>query len=138
MMPASTNGGGQTAIPGPLDVCKTPSPGGPIPLPYPNLAMLTQAKGGTCSKKVKILNKKTAVHTTEIGMSSGDEPGTIGGVVSNKFKGPCKFQVGSAKVKAEGKKMAHLGARTAHNGNNANMPAGAQVAPSQSKVLVMP
>ena len=64
MMPAATNGGGQFATPGPLDICKTPTPGGPVPMPYPGLAMLAQGKGKTFSKKVKILNKKTGYHTS--------------------------------------------------------------------------
>ena len=42
MFPASTNGGGQCAVPGPLDACKTPTPGGPVPLPYPNFGCATQ------------------------------------------------------------------------------------------------
>lgn len=138
MMPASTNGGGQIALPGPLDSCKTPSPGGPVPMPYPNLSMLTQLKGGTCSSKLKIGNKKAAVQGSETSMSTGDEAGTAGGgVVSNQFKGGCKLKAGG-KVKAEGKKVAHVSVATAHNGNNANNPTGVQVAPSQTKVLVSP
>ena len=140
IMPASTNGGGSDAtFP---DVCKTPAPPAPspIPIPYPNMAQCTQAKGGTCSKKVKIKNKKTIVKGTEISMSSGDEAGNAGGgVKSNKFKGPCAYKLGSSKVKAEGKKVCYAGSMVAHNGAaNANMPAGAQVAPSQTKVKVMP
>ncbi|MFQ5757342.1 MAG: DUF4150 domain-containing protein, partial [Acidiferrobacterales bacterium] len=106
MLPASTNGGGQCA--GFPDVCKTPSPAGPVPIPYPNVAMLTQSKGRSCSRRVKILNKKTATVKTEISMSSGDEAGTAGGgVVSNKIKGPARFKKGSSKVKAEGRPIAH-------------------------------
>jgi hypothetical protein len=139
MIPASTNGGGQTlSFP---DTCMTPgvSAGAPGPLPYPNIAMLTQAKGGTCSDKVKMSNKKTVVHTTEISMTSGDEAGNSpGGVVSSKFKGPAKFKSGSSKVKAEGKKVVYLGCMIGQNGSNANMPAGTQIAPSQTKVTVMP
>ncbi len=105
MMPASTNGGGQCMTPGPTDVCKTPSPAGPVPLPYPNIAMLNQADGGTCSDKVKIDGKKTAVKGTKISMSSGDEPGVTGGVVSSKFKGECELKLGSSSVKAEGKQI---------------------------------
>ena len=138
MFPASTNGGGQcAAFP---DVCKTPTPGGPVPIPYPNIAMLTQIKGSTASKKVKILNKKTATTKTEISMSSGDEAGSAGGgVVSNKFKGSAKFKKGSSKVKVEGSPIVHLTSMVGQNGgSNANMPAGAQVAPSQTKVTVMP
>jgi hypothetical protein len=121
------------------DVCKTPTPGGPVPIPYPNIAMLTQANGGTCSSKVKIAGKKAVTTSTEISMSSGDEAGSAGGgVVSNQIKGCAKFKKGSSKVKVEGKPIVHLTSMTGQNGNNANMPAGAQIAPSQTKVRVMP
>jgi len=138
MFPASTNGGGQCA--GFPDVCKTPTPGGPVPIPYPNMAMLTQAKGSSCSSRVKIINKKTATTKTEISMSSGDEPGNAGGgVISSKFKGPAKFKKGSSKVKVEGSPICHLTSMVGLNGgSNANCPAGVQVAPSQTKVLVAP
>ncbi|MFN0151311.1 MAG: DUF4150 domain-containing protein [bacterium] len=136
-MPASTNGGGQClAFP---DVCKTPSPAGPIPIPYPNIAMLTQASSGTIAKKVKIDGKKAVMKDSEISMSSGDEAGSAGGgVVSNSIKGPAKFKNGSSKVKVEGKPLVYIGCMAGQNGSNANMPAGAQVAPSQTKVLVIP
>jgi Domain of unknown function (DUF4150) len=137
MFPISTDGGGQCAcFP---DVCKTPSPGGPIPIPYPNMAMLTQAKGDTVSSKVKVMGKKVATVATEISMSSGDEPGSVGGVVSNKFKGPAKFKKGSSKVKVEGNEAVYHTSMIGQNGvSNANNPAGTQVAPSQMKVTVMP
>lgn len=138
MFPATTKAGGQMVTTGPVDACKTPTPGGPVPMPYPNIAMGTQFSSGTLSSKVKIVNKATALENSEVSMSSGDEPGTVGGVMSNKFKGPLKMKSGSSKVKAEGKKVAHLTSMTGHNGNNANVPVGAQVAPSQAKVIVMP
>jgi len=138
MMPALTKGGGQcAAFP---DVCKTPSPAGPVPIPYPNMAMLTQAKGGTLSNKVKIVGQPTYVEGSEISMSSGDEPGSAGGgVVSNKIKGPCQMKMGSSSVKAEGKGISYLAVMVGHNGvANHNMPAGANVAPKQTDVTVMP
>ena len=138
-MPATTNGGGNcAAFP---DTCMTPgvSAGAPGPLPYPNMAMCTQAKGSSCSSKVKVSNKKIMTKGSEISMSSGDEAGNSpGGVMSSKFKGPAKFKLGSSRVKAQGKKIAYIGCMVGHNGSNANMPAGAQVAPSQTKVKVMP
>lgn len=138
MFPATTNGGGQCF--GFPDVCKTPTPGGPVPIPYPNIAMCTQAKGSSCSSKVKIAGKKACTTKTEISMSSGDEAGTAGGgVVSNKFKGPARYKKGSSKVSVEGAPAVHLTSLVGLNGgNNANMPAGLQVAPSQTKVTVMP
>ena len=132
---ASTNGDGQCMIfP---DVCKTPAPPAPpVPIPYPNIAMLTQIDGGTASDKVKIMGKKTATKGTEISMSSGDEAGSIGGVKSNKIKGKAKCKKGSSKVKVEGKEMAYH--TTMWSQNDDNHPSGVQVAPSQQKVKVTP
>jgi hypothetical protein len=136
MFPASTKGGGTCAIPGPADACKTPTPGGPVPMPYPNIAQCAQANDA--SSKVKICGSQTLTMKSKIPMSSGDEPGTIGGVVSNCFKGEVQYKKGSSKVKAEGESVVHLTSMTGHNGSNANMPAGVQVAPSQTKVLLAP
>jgi hypothetical protein len=139
MFPASTKGGGQCVTPGPTDVCKTPSPAGPVPIPYPNIAMLTNASGSTVSTKVKILNKEVATQKTEISMSTGDEAGSAGGgVISNKIKGEAKYKTGSSKVKAEGQKIVYVTCMVGQNGSNANMPASLQVAPSQTKVMVGP
>lgn len=139
MFPASTKGGGQCM--GFPDVCKTPAPPAPFaPIPYPNIAMCNQADGGTCSSKVKILNKEVCTTKTEISMSSGDEAGSAGGgMVSSKMKGPAIYKKGSSKVKVEGAPMVHLTSMVALNGgSNANTPPGNQIAPSQTKVTVMP
>lgn len=137
MLPVTTKAAGQcVAFP---DVCKTPTPGGPVPIPYPNIAMLPQGKGGTFAAKVKIDNQKVATTKSEIMMSTGDEPGTVGGVISNRFKGPAKFKMGSVKVKIEGANVVRLTSMIGQNGvANANHPAGTQVSPSQVKVSVMP
>src|SRR5438128_458146 len=133
---ASSNGGGQClAAP---DVCNVPAPPAPpIPTPFPNTAQLTQADGGTCSSKVKIMGKNAVMVDTEITMSSGDEAGSIGGIVCGKIKGAAKFKQGSGKVKIEGKAAAYQGAMVGQNDDsNSNMPAGHQVDPSQTKVSV--
>ncbi|MFO1078563.1 MAG: DUF4150 domain-containing protein [Planctomycetota bacterium] len=138
MFPATTKGGGKCM--GFPDVCKTPSPGGPVPIPYPNIAMPNQADGGTCSSKVKILGKEVCTTKTEISMSSGDEAGSAGGgVVSSKMKGPAQYKKGSSKVKVEGSPIVHLTSMVGLNGGgNANTPPGNQIEPSQTKVTVMP
>lgn len=59
------------------DVCKTPAPGGPIAIPYPN----TTLAGDTGAKKVKIERKEILSPSSKISRSSGDEPGAAGGVV---------------------------------------------------------
>lgn len=135
MLPASSKGGGQCVATGP-DVCKTPSPGGPVPTPYPNLAQVSGASG-TCAK-VLIQKKQTVTVASSMSSSKGDEAGTLGGVVSNMNRGKVSYKKGSSKVFAKGKKVCHATSVTAHNGNNANIPVGAQVAPSQTKVMVSP
>lgn len=138
MFPASNNGGGDCFCT--PDVCKTPAPPAPpVPIPYPNTAMLTQADGGTCSDKVKIVGKKTATKITEITVSTGDEAGNLGGVVSNTFKGRAKYKKGSSKVKVEGNEIVYHTTMIGQNGgSNPNDPVGTQVSPSQTKVSVSP
>jgi hypothetical protein len=133
MMPASTTMNGQCL--GTPDTCKTPAPSGTVPVPYPNIAMCMQASSGV-STKVKIMNMSAILMNSKIPMSSGDEAGSIGGVVSNMIKGEVAYKKGSSKIKVEGKAQAYISCTTGHNGSNANMPAGAQIAPSQTMVMV--
>ena len=134
MLPASTKGGGQCfAFP---DACKTPTPAGPVPIPYPNIGMVNQVTGE--STKVKFSGKGVVTKKSKMTRSQGDEAGTAGGVVSGVNMNQVLYKKGSSKVKVEGQAVQHLTAMTGHNGSNANMPAGLQVAPSQTKVLVVP
>lgn len=135
MFPASTNGGGQAmAMP---DVCKVPAPPAPpVPTPFPNIAMLNQADGSTCSSRVRILNRKACTLRTEIARTSGDEVGTLKGLVSNMNMDKALFRRGSARVKVEGAALVTAMAPTAQNGSNANAPLGTQLSPSQTKVLI--
>src|SRR5215467_2761422 len=104
MKPVLTNSGGQCfAFP---DTCKTPSPGGPVPMPYPNIAMYSDASG---SSKVTVLNKETLRKGDTFRMSSGDEGGTAGGsVISNKIKGRANIKQGYSGVKVQGKDIAYV------------------------------
>lgn len=132
MFPASSKQGGLCfAFP---DVCKTPSPGGPIPIPYPNFGQVMQIT--KTANKVKFCNKEAVTKNSEIPMSQGDEAGSLGGVVSNVFINKVIYRKCSSKVKAQGHQVAYLTSMTGQNGTNANMPAGNQVAPSQVKVIV--
>jgi len=138
MFPASTNSAAGQCFAFP-DTCKTPTPAGPVPIPYPNIAMLQQAITPTLAMSVKIAGFYAATVKTQISMSSGDEAGAVGGVISNMIKGPCQFKLGSNTVKMEGQGAVYIGSLIGHNNtSNANMPAGAQISPSQATVTVGP
>ena len=84
------------------DVCKTPSPAGPIPIPYPNIAKSSDTAKGTT--KVKCDGNPVCVKDSNFSMSTGDEAGSAGGgVASNKIKGKAEFVMASMDVKFEGK-----------------------------------
>ena len=134
MFVSTRQGGNCMAFP---DVCKTPTPVGTVPVPYPNTAMLMQANPVTCSRKVRIMNQPVITKQTTIPMTSGDEAGAAGGVVSGSIKGPAQVKMGSLKVKAEGNAVVFQTCPWSQNGTNANAPLGMQVSPSQTKVQVM-
>ncbi|TQV76395.1 DUF4150 domain-containing protein [Aliikangiella marina] len=99
------------------DVCKTPTPGGPVPIPYPNIGMSSNTDKGPKSVKTdkKMPMVKGAVYT----MSTGDEAGTAGGgVVSGKTKGECEYMMYSFDVKFEGKNVCRMGDPLFHNKKN--------------------
>jgi len=117
----ATMAGGQ--IMGGPDVCKVPTPGGPVPTPLPNIALPNQASGGTCASKLKVANQKVLLKTTTITMTSGMEAGALGGAISNVIKGPAKPKNASSCVKADGKGVVYQTCMFGANGNNANVPA---------------
>lgn len=99
------------------DVCKTPTPGGPVPIPYPNTAMSADLANG--STTVKIQGQSAAVKGCNYSTSTGDEAGSAGGVVSGKTKGKAEFILYSFDVKIEGKNACRNGDLMTHNDKNA-------------------
>lgn len=101
------------------DVCKTPSPGGPIPVPYVNAASDSDLAKGT--KSVRIEGNSVAHEGSNLRTSTGDEPGTAGGgLISAKTKGKMTWGTSSADVRFEGKGVARFMDVTHHNGNSFN------------------
>jgi hypothetical protein len=98
------------------DVCKTPTPGGPVPIPYPNIGQSSNTSNGP--KKVKSDGKMPMVKGAKYSMTSGDEAGTVGGIISGKFKGEAEFMMYSFDVKFEGKNVCRLGDPLFHNKKN--------------------
>jgi hypothetical protein len=98
------------------DVCKTPTPAGPVPIPYPNIAKSSDTAQGT--KKVKCDGNPVCVKDSNFSMSTGDEAGTAGGVVSSKFKGKAEFVLFSFDVTFEGKNVCRAFDLMLHNDKN--------------------
>lgn len=98
------------------DVCKTPSPAGPIPIPYPNVAMSSDTAQG--STKVKCDGQSTCLKDSNFATSTGDEAGSAGGVASGKIKGKAEFVLYSMDVKFEGKNVARALDIMLHNDKN--------------------
>ena len=98
------------------DVCKTPTPGGPVPIPYPNIGKSSDTTKGP--KTVKTDGQMPMVKGAQYSRSMGDEPGTLKGVVSSDQMGVCEFMMYSPDVKFEGKNVCRLGDPLFHNKKN--------------------
>jgi hypothetical protein len=99
------------------DVCKTPSPAGPIPIPYPNIAQSSDTANGATS--VKADGNPVCVKDSNFKMSTGDEAGSAGGgVASSKIKGKAEFVNYSFDVKIEGKNVPRAFDLMLHNDKN--------------------
>jgi hypothetical protein len=89
------------------DVCKTPSPGGPVPIPYPNIAQSATLDKGTTTVKVDG-GMMAAINGSEFSTSNGDEAGTAGGVTSSTFIKEATWMLYSFDVKLDGKEACRL------------------------------
>ena len=134
MLPATTTAGGTCQ--GPADVCDTPTPGGMVPTPYVNIAMLPSTVG--FAPHVFVVMRQAVIQSSTIPISSGDEPGVGGGVISKVILGLARPRMVSSKVYFGGGKAVYHTSGWGMNGPNANVPMGAQVMPSQTKVLISP
>jgi hypothetical protein len=104
------------------DVCKTPSPGGPVPIPYPNIAQSITLSNGTATvkgDKVMAANKGS-----KFGISNGDNAGVAGGVKSNVFMKEATWILYSFDVKMDGKNAARFTDKMFHNSENTLNAAG--------------
>ncbi|MGB7218838.1 MAG: DUF4150 domain-containing protein [Vicinamibacterales bacterium] len=98
------------------DVCKTPSPAGPIPIPYPNIGKAADTSSGPT--KVKTDGEMPMTKDAKYSKSTGDEAGSAMGIISSKNKGACEYMMYSFDVKYEGKGVCRLGDPLFHNDKN--------------------
>lgn len=118
----AASNGVATAFP---DVCKTPAPPAPpVPIPYPNVAMSADTTQG--SQDVKMDGNPIMLQGSNFKMSTGDEAGVAGGVVSGQIKARAEFINFSFDVTVEGKSVPRLGDMMVQNKggapNTAPMP----------------
>lgn len=117
------------------DVCKTPTPAGPVPIPYPNIAMSSDTSQGTTT--VKMDGNPIMVKQSVFATSTGDEPGSVGGIMSNCIKGKAEFINYSFDVKADGKNVCRLGDLMVQNKQSvANTPPFPEVQPPKVNVVL--
>lgn len=120
-----TSGGTVTFGP---DVCLAPSPGGPVPVPYPNIAQSRDTDKGSTS--VKIDGNPVMLQDSVFSRSTGDEGGSCGGVASGVTRGKAQFINYSFDVKIEGKGVPRLGDQMVGNiGGCPNTPPAAELQP---------
>lgn len=105
------------------DVCKTPAPPGPpIPIPYPNIGQLSDAKGVSddgSKGAVEVGGYHVILKDSEIEKTTGDEAGSVGGVSSGVTGGKVTFTQGSATVQIYGQSVIRMFDPTEQNKGNA-------------------
>ena len=132
-MPATVNVNNRTVVHansggvcmGMPDVCKTPTPGGPVPIPYPNIAKSQDTAMG--SSTVTVDGQPIMLKDSCFSQSTGDEAGSAGGVLSSLIKGKAEFINYSFDVMVEGKNVCRLGDMMLLN--NRNTPPAPEVQP---------
>jgi uncharacterized Zn-binding protein involved in type VI secretion len=118
------------------DVCKTPSSAGPIPLPYPNIAVSADLVAGTTT--ITLDGVPAAIQSSKFVKSTGDEPGCAGGVASGVFIGEASFISFSPNVFFEGKPVVRLTDKMLMNKGNTVCAAGILVAPVSAPSAMPP
>ena len=122
-------GGLDTGIP---DVCLTPTPAGPVPIPYPNIAAGPMGVPAAYT----VLFSCAPAHTlaTSVPMTNGDNVGVSMGVASGTVMGPSRHLTGAFTVLVSGAPATRLLSVSLQN--NTNCP-GARVLPSQVSVMIL-
>jgi len=114
------------------DVCLTPSPVGPVPIPYPNIAMGPMAVPNCPT----ILIMGAPVHNlaTTIPMTNGDNAGVALGVAAGTVMGPSRHLTGAFTVLFLGMPASRLTSVSLQNSTNCP---GVRTVPSQPLVLLL-
>ncbi|MBI0329091.1 MULTISPECIES: DUF4150 domain-containing protein [Burkholderia] len=115
------------------DVCKTPALV-PVPIPYVNITYSSMHIPSVFN--VMIGGGFAENLLTEGTISIGDEPGVLGGIVSNVFMGPDTYLTGSLKVMFGPAFATHMTSLVGMNGMPFNT-VGMSIVPAQFRVLLL-
>jgi hypothetical protein len=114
------------------DVCLTPTPAGPIPIPYPNMA--TQMMGGPTVYNVLYSGSPAHNMSTVVPLTNGDNTGVNTGVASGTVMGPKRNLTAAFTCLIGGMPATRMTSMSLQN--NTNCP-GVDLVPSQLKVLIL-
>jgi hypothetical protein len=114
------------------DVCLTPTPAGPVPIPYPNIATGPMAIPNCPT----ILFMCMPAHNlaTTIPMTNGDNTGVNMGVASGTVMGPSRHVTGAFTVLLNGMPATRMTSVSLQNSTNCP---GVRLVPSQALVLLL-
>lgn len=118
------------------DVCLTPTPVGPIPIPYPNFSAGITANPGTACKKTYATCMPVHNLMTMGTISMGDNTGVNMGVASGMVMGPHRHLLGSFTLINECMPATKMTSMTGQNGVSMNAP-GLTLVPAQFSTLVL-
>jgi hypothetical protein len=110
-----SNGMVQCTLP---DVCKTPSPGGPVPVPYPVIVSMSSDLTDGTTTVTADGGQMIAIKGSQFSRCTGDEAGTAGGVKSSTNMKEAKFITYSFDVQIEGKNACRLQDKMTMNHEN--------------------
>lgn len=114
------------------DVCLTPTPAGPVPIPYPNIA--AGPMGVPAAYNVLWMCAPAHNMMTTIPMTNGDNAGVNMGVASGTVMGPSRHLTAAFTVLVACAPATRLTSMALQNSTNCP---GVRVVPSQIKVLLL-
>ena len=114
------------------DVCLTPTPVGPVPIPYPNIA--AGPMGVPAAYNVLFMGTPAHNMSTTVPLSNGDNAGVAMGVASGLVMGPARHLTGAFTVLVGGSPATRLTSMSLQNSTNCP---GMRAVPSQTKVLLL-
>ena len=114
------------------DVCLTPTPAGPVPIPYPNIAMGPMG----VPPALTVMFMGTPAHNmgTVVPLSNGDNAGVATGVASGLVMGPSRHLTASFTTLVGCMPATRLTSMSLQNSTNCP---GCRVVPSQVKVTIL-